>query len=96
MSGYHYARKIEVTTDREPLPRGMRWVRRTKRPPYLVRSDGGGLSTRTDDCATLNEARKVANYHARRCGWAEIFRWAESETQLRSMFVASHERELKA
>jgi hypothetical protein len=91
---YHYTRKITVSDARESLPDGMRWVK--GRPQYQVRSDGGGLSTKFDDCETLTAARKLARQHAKRCGWAEIFRWCENAQSLRKRAVAVYERELQA
>lgn len=95
---YTYARKITVTHEPETLQRGLRWVRRTRggKHPYMVRSDAGGMSTRTDHCGTLTEARKIAHERAKACGWAEVFRWAESGVMLRRHFVCSYERELSA
>jgi hypothetical protein len=93
---YHYAKKTTVHNEPAPLPAGLHWVKQTKRPPYQVRSDAGGLNTRFDDCATLTDARRVARKRAWACGWAEVFRWAESAVQLRSILVAVYERELRA
>lgn len=97
---YHHAQNVTVTNDPETLSVGLRWVSRTRdgKPPYLVRSDAGGLSTRTDHCDTLTEARKLARSLARGpvSTWAEVFRWAESGVMLREHFVCSYERELKA
>ncbi len=95
MSGYHYAQKIEVTDIHEPLLQGFRWIKAAQRPPYCVHSDGGGLTTRHEDAQTLTQARKLARERARECGWAEVFRWAETGTQLRRFFVTQYERELK-
>lgn len=98
MSGYHYARKVTVTNDPEPLQRGLRWSSRKRdgKPPYMVRSDAGGMSTRHDHIDTLTEARKVARERAKACGWAEIFRWAENGVMIRKFFIASYEREIQA
>lgn len=95
---YHYARKITVTNEPETLQRGLRWVNRLRdgKPPYMVRSDAGGMSTRTDHCDTLTEARKIARERAKACGWSDVFRWAESGVMIRKHFVCSYERELSA
>lgn len=97
---YHYAKNVTVTDEPEALPRGLRWVTlaRDGKPPYMVRSDAGGMSTRTDHCDTLTEARKLARSLARGpvSTWAEVFRWAESGVMLREHFVCSYERELSA
>ena len=95
---YHFAKRITVTDEPEALPRGLRWTTRKRdgKSPYMVRSDAGGMSTRTDHCDTLTEARKLARQRAKVCGWAEVFRWAESGVQTRKMFVAAYERELTA
>lgn len=90
---YHYARKVTVTNEPEPLQRGLKW---SKRLGYQVRSDAGGMSTRTETADTLTEARRVARQRAKACGWAEVFRWAESGVSMRKHFVAAYERELQA
>ena len=93
MSGYFHSRKITCTNQPEGLARGLRW--RAKGYRYQVRSDAGGLNTRFDDCETITEARKIAKQRAKACGWAEIFRWAESAVMIRKFFVAAYERELE-
>jgi hypothetical protein len=95
MTGYHYARKITVTDEeRELIPAGFRIVK--GRPRYCIRSDGGSLTTRHEDATTLTEARRIARNRARDCGWAEIFQWAETGTQLRRFLVSVYDREMKA
>lgn len=91
---YKYARKIEVTNKPDPLPSGMHW--RKTGYPYMVRSDGGGLSTSTNDAQNLRDARKQATARAKSCGWSEIFKWAEDATKIKPIFVASYEREVTA
>lgn len=88
---YQYSKKIDVDNDPEPLAKGLKW---SKRLGYQVRSDAGALNTRTEQTDSLTEARKLARRRAKECGWAEIFRWAESGVMLRKHFVASYEREL--
>lgn len=95
MSGYHYARKITVTNEPAALPRGMHWIPRSKRPPYLVRSDAGGMNTRFDDCPSLTEARKIARDRAKSCGWAEVFRWCENAQQMRAIIISVYDREIQ-
>ena len=93
---YHYKRKISVDNTREEKPENMKWVNSKERYSYMVRSDAGGLSTRTDHCNTLTEARKTARQRAAACGWGEIFRWAENGVSIRKFHVATYERELSA
>lgn len=89
---YHYVKKITVDNTREEKPEYLKW----RKQHYMVRSDGGGMSTRTDTCDTLTDARKLAKQRAKSCGWAEIFRWAENGVQLRKFHIATYERELSA
>ena len=95
---YRHADKITITNAPETLQRGLRWQnpKRDGKRPYMVRSDSGGLHTRTEHCDTLTEARRVALARARGPGaWGEIFRWAESGVSMRAHFVASYEREVQ-
>lgn len=68
---------------------GMRWRKSGYR--YMVRSDGGGLSTKTDHVSTLTDARKVAKQRAKQCTWAEIFRWSENAVMIKPVFIASYD-----
>lgn len=86
-------RKITVVNDPEPLQRGLKWSRRLG---YQVRSDGGGMSTRIEQTDNLTEARKLAKQRAKQCGWADVFRWAESGVAYRKHFVARYDREMVA
>lgn len=90
---YHCAKNVTVTNEPEALQRGLKW---SKRLGYQVRSDAGAMTTRTEQVSTLTEARRVARQRAKACGWAEVFRWAESGVSMRKHFVASYERELSA
>lgn len=95
---YHYAKKVTIS-DNEPeaLQRGLKWAKQANgKPFYTVRSDGGGMSTRNENCESLTEARKIARQRARDCGWAEVFRWGENAVMLRKHFVCTYERELQA
>lgn len=94
MSGYHYAKRVTVTNAPEPKPPYLKWAKRAGKNWYQVRSDAGAMSTRIDDAETLTEARRIARQRARVCGWAEVFRWAESGVMLRKVFICSYDREV--
>ena len=92
MIGYHYSIKITVDNTREEKPSYLTWCKVAN--IYQIRSDHGGMQCKFDSAETLSEARKIAKQRAKLCGWAEIFRWAESGTTLKKFHVATYEREL--
>lgn len=91
---YHYSGKITVDNTREEKPDYLTWCDVAHK--YQVRSDAGGMQCRFDNVETLTEARRVAKHRAKLCGWAEIFRWAESGTMLKKFLIATYELELSA
>lgn len=91
---YHYSKKVNVDNTKEEKPDYLSWCDVANK--YQVRSDAGGMQCKFDNVETLTEARKVAKQRARICGWAEIFRWAESGTMLKKFHIATYERELSA
>ena len=93
---YHYTGPVTVTNEPQAKPDHLKWCKPETRPPYMVRSNAGGFDVHRDHCDTLTEARKVAQRTARVKGWAEIYRWAEGGTMLKTFFVAAYERELSA
>ena len=91
---YHLKRKFTVGNTAEPKPDHLTWCKVDN--IYQVRSDPGGMQCRFDNVDTLTEARKIAKQRCGLCGWAEIFRWAESGTMLKKFHIATYERELSA
>jgi hypothetical protein len=91
---YHYSKKLTCEEYKHVKPAHLTW--RKGGAAYQVRSDAGNLNTRFEDFATLTEARRVARKRAMVCGWAEVFRWAESGVILRKIAICVYERELHA
>ena len=91
-TSYHYSKKITVDNTREAKPDYLNWCAVAHK--YQVRSDAGGLQCRFENVETLTEARQLARQRAKVCGWAEIFRWADSGTTLKKFHIATYEREL--
>ena len=88
MTGYHLEKRITVTNFK---PENKLW---RKHSPYQVRSDGQGLTTLFHDADTLTEARRIARARCKACGWAEVFRWAETGVMIKALLVAVYEREV--
>ena len=91
-TGYHYSKKLTVDNERDIKPSFMSWCKVAHK--YQVRSDAGGMQCKFDNFETLTEARKHAKNRAIICGWAEIFRWAESGTMLKKYHIATYDRDI--
>lgn len=80
---------LQIDNVNDKPMQGMKW--RKSGYHYMVRSDGGGLSTKTDHLSTLTESHKVAKLRAKQCGWSEIFRWSENGVMIKPVFIASYD-----